>query len=936
MNFKKVSRLNESVQHVEQDFVRKPCVISPGKNAILSFINKCGSVSESDLSLFINGLNETKTITSMDWVRENGKFFNASKNNQYMFISLSDIGEQILKESSETEETYFEIIGEGKLATVKRQYRDNPAKTVQIATPVRNKILSYVSENEKVTRSQFIEFLKQTNEETGRKTSFAWVRKNAHFFKVVEDKETKEKFYTLSAFGKRVLSRTTVNENVSADDVLNEDYSAMLIQTIATKLGIDIEKYDMNQLKIGMEVALMAHGSDAGANADITNDDPEISLKIVLGNLQIDPSFYTSAKPENWGKEFFNSAVTGEPETDVSIIYTNDKEKESDTIVGGKGDNMTIKDIAQKHNVSEEELLKEFEVGKAVEMEHTNDKEKAEEIAKDHLSENPKYYSILIRDGLADEKDAIALAKKLLGVEPKEKEKEEGDEKEGDEKEGDEKEGDEKKKLLTDEQKEKVKSLINEYKDKEEVPNEEIEKLAKEFDISVDDLKAYIEIQFSKDEEPEKNNENMVNESDHKPGTKVKIVDTGAVGTIQGWVGPQNNEEGFYKVLLDDGTGTVIDVLDAGVETIEEIGDNKGTAPTIVLEGAIQKGTKVNFKGAAVGEIIATGKGKDLFKEFNSKFPKNMLNVMARFEKSDDDCAAIKYKDNAVLIYKNSEIEDKIKESVVNETKLLSKDVVQTIIDLSMQYTDDDGAVAAANQEWKNINDLVLYLKDYINPRDIKQFSTSAQRIAKDNHLNLSEMSIKLGEDYKFENKTGTIMAIFEDSFLVEWENGNSEEMVFEFKVNIVGIKGNEFHITIDGHDYGYEPIEGSGLSAEELVQKFKGIMKFSAGRALAWLKKNANLVAGSKRGEKLVKKFMGENVTETEAATTYNTPGMGNVYLPGKDTEGSGDTFGIDTTIPANAGLNRKQGRYQTKRLHSLQSFIKNSLQESNNDTEK
>ena len=56
----------------------------------------------------------------------------------------------------------------------------------------------------------------------------------------------------------------------------------------------------------------------------------------------------------------------------------------------------------------------ELEIGTKVEMEHTDSKEEAEKIAKDHLSEDPNYYSKLYKAGLIDEPDAIELAKKAF------------------------------------------------------------------------------------------------------------------------------------------------------------------------------------------------------------------------------------------------------------------------------------------------------------------------------------------------------------------------------------------------------------------------------------------------------------------------------------------------------------------------------------------
>jgi len=51
-------------------------------------------------------------------------------------------------------------------------------------------------------------------------------------------------------------------------------------------------------------------------------------------------------------------------------------------------------------------------IGIKVEMEHTDDIKKAVEIAKDHLTEVPNYYTILINSGLVDEKEAINLYNK--------------------------------------------------------------------------------------------------------------------------------------------------------------------------------------------------------------------------------------------------------------------------------------------------------------------------------------------------------------------------------------------------------------------------------------------------------------------------------------------------------------------------------------------
>ena len=62
---------------------------------------------------------------------------------------------------------------------------------------------------------------------------------------------------------------------------------------------------------------------------------------------------------------------------------------------GGKADGMSLEDIARKHSVFIGTIEKELRIGKRVEMEHSDDPNKAEEVAMDHLVELPDYYTRL-------------------------------------------------------------------------------------------------------------------------------------------------------------------------------------------------------------------------------------------------------------------------------------------------------------------------------------------------------------------------------------------------------------------------------------------------------------------------------------------------------------------------------------------------------------
>ena len=71
--------------------------------------------------------------------------------------------------------------------------------------------------------------------------------------------------------------------------------------------------------------------------------------------------------------------------------------EELDRVLSGKSKNMSINDIANKHNVSVKKIEQQLEKGVKIEMEHTKDKKIALKIAKDHLVEFPDYYTRLIK-----------------------------------------------------------------------------------------------------------------------------------------------------------------------------------------------------------------------------------------------------------------------------------------------------------------------------------------------------------------------------------------------------------------------------------------------------------------------------------------------------------------------------------------------------------
>lgn len=76
-----------------------------------------------------------------------------------------------------------------------------------------------------------------------------------------------------------------------------------------------------------------------------------------------------------------------------------------ENLEGGISDNKTLQDIAKKHKVDLSVLEKELNKGMKTEMEHTDNKSKAKEIAMDHLFEDPEYYTKLKKMETKESKD---------------------------------------------------------------------------------------------------------------------------------------------------------------------------------------------------------------------------------------------------------------------------------------------------------------------------------------------------------------------------------------------------------------------------------------------------------------------------------------------------------------------------------------------------
>jgi len=122
-------------------------------------------------------------------------------------------------------------------------------------------------------------------------------------------------------------------------------YTEELIKRIAKKNNIDISKFDIKELVMGMEVEL-EHGS-LNSKTDITGDDPEATFKIVMAHMNESPNYYSKLKKveslTNEAKRFM--ALAGIKEGDKKFM-TNESFQET-TQLDEDEDNFIIHEFEQ-------------------------------------------------------------------------------------------------------------------------------------------------------------------------------------------------------------------------------------------------------------------------------------------------------------------------------------------------------------------------------------------------------------------------------------------------------------------------------------------------------------------------------------------------------------------------------------------------------------
>lgn len=191
-------------------------------------------------------------------------------------------------------------------------------------------------------------------------------------------------------------------------------------------------------------------------------------------------------------------------------------------IKGGLADNKSLEDIAKKHKVDLKHIQDQLKMGMKVEKEHTDDKSKAEEIAKDHLFEDPDYYTKLAKMEKKSEENVLEKS-----------EKEESE--------------------FTDEEKNKIEKFIKNYKG--EFKDEDIHNFAEKLGLDKHEVEEYIYLIAQK--KLKKAEDNIIEKSkkieENRGIVSIECSKSGAyeLAKLILWIAKIGNTGHSYSIILD-------------------------------------------------------------------------------------------------------------------------------------------------------------------------------------------------------------------------------------------------------------------------------------------------------------------------------------------------------------------------------------------------
>lgn len=195
--------------------------------------------------------------------------------------------------------TLDDFLNENRQINLKRGYRGNPGINVNAKAPLRDRILTYVAENEGITSKELKKYIAGLNETSKKPLSAAnmWLKRNDKFFEVNENDGT----VRLSTVGKRLVNRLTLTENVNEGKkkdkkkkVEEEDHDFVDTKKGYARPGInDSTNENVNEEELKEKIRAMLSEDelpsiDENLSADLILEEDEED-ELTFDDLDLDP-----------------------------------------------------------------------------------------------------------------------------------------------------------------------------------------------------------------------------------------------------------------------------------------------------------------------------------------------------------------------------------------------------------------------------------------------------------------------------------------------------------------------------------------------------------------------------------------------------------------------------------------------------------------------
>ena len=308
--------------------------------------------------------------------------------------------------------TLDQYLNESKTITLKRGYGERGPVVVGSNAPIRNQILSYVAESQRVSKIDLKRFIAGLNEGSRNPNASAimWLKRNSQFF-VAESAKDGQTYYRLSDVGIRLTNKFVSNSTPlveGKEDDKKDDYDFLDTKKGYPRKGItddekEKEDEDLKESKKESRIKSIIENMKAKAASSLNEDDKgEEADELSFDDLDL-------SGEEEKDKEGDKKEDDKKEGDDLKV---DDKDKESD----GEEEKVEITEFIITVDNAEEAIKELDELGiPAEKVEDESSEEKSEEKVSE-AEETPKGDDLELGDDKKEgeeEKDEVTGEEKI-------------------------------------------------------------------------------------------------------------------------------------------------------------------------------------------------------------------------------------------------------------------------------------------------------------------------------------------------------------------------------------------------------------------------------------------------------------------------------------------------------------------------------------------